>query len=488
MCSVKGASIRPRPLARTGPARQRRAGGRAGPVQGRWRHPVIASEPTIAYHDGRADADRSGLPTTRLSELVDEVAEVVDGCGRDALQGHDTEQLRQLVGLARRLEGLATVLTATTARALARTGGVAEDGAPSLAAWLQQDTGRSAREAHRVARLATNVRDLPRTAEALGAGRIGAEAADVIVQAARDGTLGVPDEVDAALVPVAETGSPEDLRRHVRVRQQQVEPASLLADERAQHTRRRASMVRADDGMWDLRGRFADEVGTRIRTLMDVFDTPDDPNTPDEQRRTPEQRLADALATAAGAALDHADLPTDGGVTRPHVSVLVDLATLQADLSDPTDADRPLAPDDRRWAGLPPAETPWGSLLSPQAARRMCCDASVSRIVTVGASQVLDVGRATRQWTGPQRRAINARDRGCRGCNRPIAWTEIHHIHWWRNGGKTNLDNGVALCHHCHGLVHDVGWMIQLDPVTAAVTWTSPDRRRTRVTHPRRPS
>ncbi len=117
----------------------------------------------------------------------------------------------------------------------------------------------------------------------------------------------------------------------------------------------------------------------------------------------------------------------------------------------------------------------------------MCCDANVSRIVTAGPCQILDVGRETREWTASQRRAIHARDRSCRGCARPIGWTEIHHIRWWRNGGRTDLDNGIALCHHCHRLIHDHGWHVTLDPATAAVTWTSPDRRRTRVTHPRPP-
>ncbi|MFC7448751.1 hypothetical protein [Rhodococcus daqingensis] len=34
-----------------------------------------------------------------------------------------------------------------------------------------------------------------------------------------------------------------------------------------------------------------------------------------------------------------------------------------------------------------------------------------------------------------------ARDCGCAfpGCGRPAAWTEVHRIHHWANGGPTNL-------------------------------------------------
>ena len=146
----------------------------------------------------------------------------------------------------------------------------------------------------------------------------------------------------------------------------------------------------------------------------------------------------------------------------------------------------PPAIDDPRWAALPPGDLDWGGRLSPQAVRRLCCDADVTRIIMTADSQVLDVGRATRVWSQPQRRAVNARDRHCRGpgCTRPIGWTQIHHIRWWeRDRGPTDLDNGIALCTHCHHLVHDRGWTVELDPTTSAATWTSPSGRVT-VTRP----
>ncbi len=439
---------------------------------------AVLMDPTATAPDG------SG----RLCGLVDEVAAVLERQTTEQLASCSTDELRHRVDLLRRLEGLAAAATATTVQALSRAGGVDEDGAPSVTSWLQRQTGRSARDAHRVARLASTLEELPVTAAALADGQLGAESADVVVRAARDGRLGSPDEVDRLLAPIATTSTPEDLRRYVRRREQQADAAAMVRDEHRQHQLRRFSLTRRDDGMWNVYGQLPAEMGERARTLLDVFDAPDPKGTEPGITRRPEQRMADAFDQAVQVALDHADLPDDGGVARPHVSVLVDLATFDADLTDPDDPDRPIGPHHERWKDLPPATTAWGGTMSPQATRRLCCDVGVSRIVTVGGSQVLDVGRETRKWSAPQRRAINARDRGCRGCGRPIAWTRIHHLQWWRHGGRTDVDNGIALCDHCHHLVHDDGWQVELNTVTAAVTWRSPDRRCSHVTHPRQPT
>lgn len=446
---------------------------------------VVARERAVDYE---ASATSSAAAGDRIDTAIAELLPRV--CDADRLARLDDEGLREQVQLARRLEGTAALLTARATRELDRRGGVRADGASSTTDWLKANTGRSGRDAARQARLASTIDELPDTAEALADGRVGVESADTIVRAARDTRLGSPGQVEGTLLPVATEASPEELRAEVRRREQQADAAAMLRDENRQHALRRLAVTRRDDGMWDVYGRLAKEAGNRLRTLLDAFDQPDPADTPEDQRRRPEQRLADALDAAASAALDIGEVPQDGGVARPHVSVLVDLQTFDADLTHPDTPDQPVAVDDPVWATLAGGQTDWGGALSPQATRRLCCDAGVSRIVTAGPSQALDVGRLTRVWTGPQRRAIRVRDRHCRGpnCNRPIGWTEIHHLQWWRHDGPTDLDNGLALCHACHRLVHDVGWHAELDLITAAVTWTSPDRRRTVVTHPRRPS
>ncbi|HSP08070.1 MAG TPA: HNH endonuclease signature motif containing protein, partial [Candidatus Dormibacteraeota bacterium] len=90
------------------------------------------------------------------------------------------------------------------------------------------------------------------------------------------------------------------------------------------------------------------------------------------------------------------------------------------------------------------------------------CDCSVTRVLLDSESTVIDVGRSKRVVSGPARRALNARDRHCRWprCDRPASWSAAHHVVHWINGGSTDLDNLVLLCHRHHRMVHEGGWQL----------------------------
>jgi hypothetical protein len=107
-----------------------------------------------------------------------------------------------------------------------------------------------------------------------------------------------------------------------------------------------------------------------------------------------------------------------------------------------------------------------GALVSPAEARLLACDAQIIPAVLGTAGQVLDVGRARRLFTGPIRRALVLRDRGCSfpGCDRPPAWSEGHHIVPWADGGATALSNACLLCRHHHRVIHDTDWQVRLSP------------------------
>jgi hypothetical protein len=95
--------------------------------------------------------------------------------------------------------------------------------------------------------------------------------------------------------------------------------------------------------------------------------------------------------------------------------------------------------------------------LTPEAARRIACDADLSRVITRGRSEPLEVGRRTPVVPPALRRAVAARDGGCRfpGCGRPQAWSDAHHVVHWADGGETSLSNLVLLCRPHHRLVHE---------------------------------
>jgi hypothetical protein len=98
--------------------------------------------------------------------------------------------------------------------------------------------------------------------------------------------------------------------------------------------------------------------------------------------------------------------------------------------------------------------------------RIACGTGTVSLLVDAtvdNAGQPLNLGRERRLFSRAQRLALAARDGGCRwpGCERPPSWCEAHHIdHWQRDGGRTDVADGILLCRHHHLLAHNNGWEI----------------------------
>jgi hypothetical protein len=113
-------------------------------------------------------------------------------------------------------------------------------------------------------------------------------------------------------------------------------------------------------------------------------------------------------------------------------------------------------------AGAPAAEMEWSLPLSARTVERMACDCNVVRVLLGADSAVIDVGRSTRVISPALRRALAARDGGCRwpGCDRQTSWCEGHHLVHWINGGETEPGNLALLCYRHHRMVHEGGWQL----------------------------
>lgn len=95
-------------------------------------------------------------------------------------------------------------------------------------------------------------------------------------------------------------------------------------------------------------------------------------------------------------------------------------------------------------------------------AERYICASGAVPILFDGDGRVLNLGRTQRLFSEKQRMAIAARDGGCLMCDRPPSWCEAHHIdHWDEHQGRTDVDDGVLLCRHCHLLLHNRRWRIR---------------------------
>ncbi len=97
---------------------------------------------------------------------------------------------------------------------------------------------------------------------------------------------------------------------------------------------------------------------------------------------------------------------------------------------------------------------------SAETSRRISCDSGLVRIDHAPDGSILDVGRRTRTIPPALRRALEARDRGCRfpGCG--LRFTDGHHVTHWSEGGETSLAGCVLLCRFHHRLVHEGGWQV----------------------------
>jgi Domain of unknown function (DUF222) len=173
----------------------------------------------------------------------------------------------------------------------------------------------------------------------------------------------------------------------------------------------------------------------------------------EDDSRSPAKRRADALVEICRHYLDHGDLPIEGGEA-PHVTVGV-----------PWEAVR----DNLATSKLPNL---FGPSLSPAQLAEMLCDCKLGRVVFGPDSQPLDVGREHRTAPRYLRRAIAARDKGCRypGCGRRPRWCKAHHVDPWDPDGETKVSNLVLLCQFHHGVIHRRGWTDSFDGITYTVT------------------
>jgi Domain of unknown function (DUF222)/HNH endonuclease len=103
-----------------------------------------------------------------------------------------------------------------------------------------------------------------------------------------------------------------------------------------------------------------------------------------------------------------------------------------------------------------------GPLLTRAQRRHLTCDADL-RVVLHHGTRPVDVGRRHHTVDAQVRAVIEDRDRSCRCCG-ARGFLHIHHLTHWEDGGRTDLANLLALCTHCHRLVHTGGLRIHGDP------------------------
>ena len=304
----------------------------------------------------------------------------------------------------------------------------------------------------------------PDIAAAYQAKLINADAARLIVAFLEKPPPGMPveavDSVRAFLLDAAHGGDLRELRVHIARLRETFEADDTPASEDTDRNEFYASTTL--NGRMAVKGDFDAETGEMLLAALSPLSTPRPTDEAGPDNRTPAQRRADGFTEILRRYLDSGESPDDGG-ERPHLHLHIqadDLAAVEKIETESTGPDNAYFFD--LFGKTSVGRMPWMGAMSIEGARRIACDSVVHPIVMDENGSPLNLGRSVRTANRKLRRALVARDGGCafRGCGRPAAWCDAHHIQHWIDGGPTDLDNLVLLCRFHHRLIHHSEWEV----------------------------
>ncbi len=346
-------------------------------------------------------------------------------------------QLGQVIIKGREIIDRTEAIGADATRRFEKAGGYKADGFVGMVPWLRVNGKLSGVAAAERVEVAHQLKDLPRTEEALARGEIGYQHAVTMARTAQ--TLGGAQvrKAEATLLKSAETMDPGQFVAVAKNFEHQVDAAAALVEANRAHERRYLRIGQPVDGLVRIDGLLDAEGGAVVRTALEPYAKPTKGDT-----RTAGQRLADGLVSHCrrGPAQAH----PDGAGPRPQLIIKANLDTLAG------------------IDGAPMGELDWGGTVPAETVRRLACDGAISRITGLGELEQ-EITHAGRSIPPATRRALVARDHHCvfPGCDRPAPWCDGHHLMHWADGGPTKLDNLGLVCGMHHRKVHEEGWKLR---------------------------
>lgn len=350
----------------------------------------------------------------------------------------------------------------------------AAGGLRSCAHWLNWRCGVSLATAREQVRVGRSLPDLPVATEAFASGELSYSKIRAITRVARCST-------EAELVEMARYTTASQLERIVREYRRADPDEGAAALDR--HAKSYLTSRTDRDGMVVISVRLAPEDGAVVLAAIEAArraiadgasgdddgvsaapgggenvsaETSLDPTEPvSDPEHWPRDR-ADALVTMCESVLAEGVGPAaDAG---PWVSMVVHVD--EKVLEDPSAEGCSYADD--------------VGAVSSHTARRLLCDAAVSRLRYRSDGSVEPEGR-TRRVPRRMRRAVLARDRGCRwpGCTQR-RFVDVHHVQFVSKKGRTVLSNLTSICRFHHRLVHEGGFTLTM-AANGSVEVISPD-------------
>jgi hypothetical protein len=323
----------------------------------------------------------------------------------------------------------------------------------------------------------------PQLADALGDGAITGDHIDAVTRASKKlDTTKRGELLDRAnaLVDVATAGTVDEFARRL-----DLEVNRLQDDDGLDRLARQRRNVRArswvdTDGMWNLSAKFDPVTGIKVAARIDAMvhamfgeTVPDTcPDDPIEKQRylaahaTARLLLDEALGNVGDPDAESTETASPPPTARPRPGRPEYVVVIDADADGRTG---PVAEFSI------PVEIP-ARVLATLAGTADIHAVVVRNGIVLYAPGELNLGRTTRLANRAQRRALRGLYRHCAipGCTVAYDRCKLHHIIWWRNQGRTDLDNLLPVCPIHHTKIHNDGWTIELGP-NRELTLTLPD-------------
>ena len=309
----------------------------------------------------------------------------------------------------------------------------------SCAHWLNLKCGIGMNAAREKLRVAHALAELPKISERFEKGQLSYSKVRAITRIADKSN-------EDYLLMIADHGT----AHHVEKLVSKYRTAKRLQDVdivRAQYNNREVTHYYDDDGCLVIKARLPAEQGALIVKALEMamdarFHDKDDATVHGPSGQTSDlesedeapsiaARRADALTDIAETYMNNSE---SSGSTADRYQVVVHVTAVTSNIED-------------------------GPGVTTETSRRIGCDSSVVCIKEDENGEPLSIGRRSRSIPPPMRRALRARDKGCRfpGCTN-TRFVDGHHIQHWADGGETSLDNLISLCRHHHHLVHEGGF------------------------------
>ena len=342
------------------------------------------------------------------------------------------EDLRRGLAATKAMRCRLDLYQANAAAALAERERHSDGGTAELA----QAAGLSRYDAARRVKTAQRLQALPEARQAVEDAKVSFANAKTLADAA-DNTSPEAVNEDPDLVAMAESHTPERFRKHMGrwVAQRQDHEDAETVHER-QRRQRSLNIWNGDDNMVHIHGRYDPVTGARLhKQLLTRAERlrREDLELPRHERRDYNQRLADALDSLARGGAGDGGAPTGIAVVQH-----LDKAGTRAF-----------------------AEVVGGGPIPPSVLEEHFCEAEIVGVVFSSDGVPLWHGHTKQLATEAQKRALLAKYGGCAGCfdANPLI-CQAHHIKPLSQGGRTDIDNLMPLCWHCHHKIHHHRWQV----------------------------